>query len=117
MTKRSSLVMPPVLTSVAAIVDILDRSPKSLLQCSPPCAGPGQIGPRGYVDGNIAVKPRPIRLLARRARRCMHASRSGYPVTCAHLPYCGAQTERELTLFCMEILRACVRLFPRGQFL
>jgi hypothetical protein len=35
MTKRSSFVMPPDLVDVAVIVDILDRSPKSLMQSSP----------------------------------------------------------------------------------
>src|ERR1700732_1361595 len=79
MTKRSSFVMPPVLACVAAIVDILDRSPKSLLQSSPPCAEPGQMGPRGCVHGNIAVKPHPIRLLARRAEPSACAAHAGVP--------------------------------------
>jgi hypothetical protein len=64
MTKRSSFVMPPVLTSVAANVDILDRSPKSLMQSSPDAPNWAGLKLQASVHGNIAVKPPPIRLLA-----------------------------------------------------
>src|SRR5260370_37102255 len=64
MTKRSSFVMPPVLAGVATMVDILDRSRESLMQTSSPCAGLGRIESWASVQGNIAVKPLPIRLLA-----------------------------------------------------
>ena len=37
MTKRSSFVIPPALGDVAVIVDILDRSPKMLMQSAPHC--------------------------------------------------------------------------------
>jgi hypothetical protein len=65
MTKRSSFVIPPDLAGAAAIVDILDRSPKLLMQSLSPCA---DLLPDGYMElqiqGNIAVKALPIRLLA-----------------------------------------------------
>jgi hypothetical protein len=65
MTKRSSFVIPPDLAGVAVIVDMLDRSPKLLMQSLPPCA---DLLPDGcmelQIQGNIAVKPPPIRLLA-----------------------------------------------------
>jgi hypothetical protein len=35
MTKRSSFVIPPDLADVAAIVDMLDRSPQLLMQARP----------------------------------------------------------------------------------
>jgi hypothetical protein len=56
--------MLPVITSVAAIVDILVRSRESLMQGLPPRAGLGRIDPWAFLNGNIAVKPVPIRLLA-----------------------------------------------------
>jgi hypothetical protein len=56
--------MPPVLTSVAANVDILDRSPKSLMQSSPDAPNWAGLKLQASVHGNIAVKPPPIRLLA-----------------------------------------------------
>src|SRR5204863_6179399 len=66
MTKRSSLVMPPDRICVAANVDILDHSPKSLMRSPPPrCA---DLLPGGCMEpcmqGNIVVKHRPIRLSA-----------------------------------------------------
>src|ERR1700730_9072240 len=94
MTKRSSFVMPPLLVSVAATVDIFDRSQKSLMQYSPPCAGLDSpdlagLGPWASSHGNIAVKALPIRLLARCTAMSAHAA-------CAELLqrllYCGAQT-------------------------
>src|SRR5258708_22401755 len=91
MTKRSSFVMPPVLACVAAIVDILDRSPK-LMQSR---AELGRIKPWASLHGNIAPKPLPIRLLA------LGAAMSGRQRTfrkaglCSQHPaFCGAQTAR-----------------------
>src|ERR1700674_4705936 len=89
MTKRSSFVMPPVLVSVAATVDIFDRSQKSLMQYSSPCAGLGQLGPWASFQGNIAVKPLPIRLLALHTAMSAHAACSEL---LRHLLYCSAQT-------------------------
>jgi hypothetical protein len=56
--------MPPVLTSVAANVDILYRSPKSLMQRSPDAPNWAGLKLQASVHGNIAVNPPPIRLLA-----------------------------------------------------
>ena len=47
MTKRSSFVMPPVLVDVAANVDILIRSPRSLMQSAPHPAELGRIKSKG----------------------------------------------------------------------
>src|SRR5882672_7383296 len=88
MTKRSSFVMPPVLVSVAAIVDIVDRSPKSLMQYSSPCTGLGQLGPWDSFQGNIAAKALPIRLLALYAAMSADAARSEL---LQHSLYCSAQ--------------------------
>src|SRR4051812_39348767 len=65
MTKRSSFVIPPDLTDVAAIVDILNRSPPLLMQSSPRCADLHRTDAWSFnMHGNIAVKALPIRLLA-----------------------------------------------------
>jgi hypothetical protein len=76
MTKRSSFVIPPDRAGAAAIVDMLDRSPKLMIQSSPPCA---DLLPDGcmelQIQGNIAVKPPPIRLLA--LCTAMHESSAG----------------------------------------
>jgi len=60
---------------------------------------PGQagLGDEVGVYGNIAVKPLPIRLSARRAWTSAHTCVSGYLITCVHLPYCGAQAPCQLT--------------------
>src|SRR5882762_8420968 len=64
MTNRSSLDIPPVLTSVAAIVvDILDRSPIVDAKLAP-CTGLGRLRSWASRHGNIAVKSSPIRLSA-----------------------------------------------------
>src|SRR5258708_27538142 len=64
MTKRSSFVIPLDGTTVAANVDILDRSPKSLMQsCFDTPIFAGWMH-EASIQGNIAVKHRPIRLLA-----------------------------------------------------
>jgi hypothetical protein len=65
MTKRSSFVIPPDLTDVAAIVDMLDRSPQLLMQKLASMCRSSPDGCMGLqTQGNIAVKTLPIRLLA-----------------------------------------------------
>jgi hypothetical protein len=65
MTKRSSFVIPPDLADVAAIVDMLDRSPQLLMQSPSPCADLRRTDAWSFnLQGNIAVKVHPIRLLA-----------------------------------------------------
>src|SRR3954465_6661985 len=65
MTKRSSFVIPPDLADVAAIVDMLDPSPQMFDAKLVPMR---RSSPDGCMElslqGNIAVKALPIRLLA-----------------------------------------------------
>src|SRR3954453_8173128 len=88
MTKRSSFVIPPVLADVAVIVDILDRSPRMVdAKRAPP---PTRAGPafRASHQGNIGVKPRPIRLLAFLTGKLRPRAGSSRAAN----PYCAAQT-------------------------
>ena len=59
MTKRSSFVIPPVLVDVAAIVDILIRSPRSLMQSAPHPAELSRTKPKASRYGNIARETSP----------------------------------------------------------
>src|SRR5882724_5562843 len=62
MTKRSSFVIPPVRADVAVIVDIVIAPPKFIDATL--ADEPGRIKLWASQQGNIPVKPAPIRLLA-----------------------------------------------------
>jgi hypothetical protein len=65
MTKRSSFVIPPDLAGAAVIVDILNRSPKLIdAKLAPMRRSFAGRCTELQIQGNIAVKAPPIRLLA-----------------------------------------------------
>src|SRR3954462_7895316 len=98
MTKRSSFVIPPDLADVAAIVDMLDRSPQLLMQSLPPCADLRRTAAWSFnLQGNIAVKALPIRLLALCTVVREGSLRFGLSITRRRRSCCVAQRGAELT--------------------
>jgi hypothetical protein len=116
MTNFSSLDMPFARADVvAAIVDILDRSPESLMQSlshAPDLAG---LIHGGLLYGNIAVKPPPIRLSAFATGLESRASVPTGPVgKQGRDVYCDAQG-RQLTALLQGVIACLHAISHQGR--